>query len=165
MAKCMAVCKLNRSQPFLDLHAMCACSAIRMLHGKTPPAELWNANDPDGLYGADCFLCGAMEKHADKPFDFPDKDGRSFPGNGKTLVGLSFDDYKFWIGNGKGPQPGNTVVGVIIKHPLGQCRKGKYALTSAEKGGANVNLGMFTLTLEAFARLLAASYERVVLRK
>ena len=59
-----------------------------MLHGKTPPAELWNANDPDGLYGADCFLCGAMEKHADKPFDVPDKEGRSFPGNGKT-PGLS----------------------------------------------------------------------------
>ena len=156
-------CALLVKRPCYDAFALCRCGTVPQLKNKSPPPEVWNPARSDGAWSTDCWLCSVMEQRSPTPFNFTSADGKPFPGNGLTFAGCSYDDFKLYIGKGKGIGGADSVpvpAGIIIDHTLAQCRR--LAFVSEKALGGRDGLKQYVITPRDYAKQLALSRKRVL---
>ena len=129
------------------------------LAGKPVPDQPYNVSHPAGLHNIDCWCCGFMQPRAAVPFDVAPVKGSdgadvTFPGNGKNFVGVPFATAKLFFGVPSGTN--RLPDGVVIDHPLFQCRGLEEVCRRAK-----VDMAEFEITLdEAVARLGASMMQQ-----
>jgi hypothetical protein len=150
-------------RPCYDAVALCLCGDVPQLKDKSPPPEVWNPARANGMWATDCWLCSVMEQRSPTPFNFISEDGKPFPGNGLTFAGCSYEDFKVYIGKGKGFGGADQVpvpAGIIIDHTLAQCRR--LAFCSEKALGSRDSLAKYVIKPRDYARQLAISRKRVL---
>ena len=159
-------CSKLVSRPCYDAFALCHCGLVPQLKDKSPPIEVWNPARLDGMWSTDCWLCSIMEQRSPTPFNFVSEKGEPFPGNGLTFAGCSYDDFKIYIGKGKGFGGADKVpvpVGIVIDHTLAQCRR--LAFLGEKTFGSREGLTPYVIKPREYAKQLAISRKRVLLLK